>query len=200
MQVGYNHNVRHKGKVYHIQTEDSGIPGSHVTTLLYCGGTIVSSKKTSYGDIKDNEDYITSLRELMKDQHRQMLIGLKNGVYDDPEQAMLEEVADVKKEEDKTILDAIKAIEDRRLKEILAEAERNKEQAQGKKIQQEKPREIGTLEEFGEKKIKIEEEKFLSEKEGDSEDKKASEKGLDEVILNYLSKELGKKGEGEPEE
>ena len=25
MVVGFNHNIKHKGKAYHIQTEDSGL-------------------------------------------------------------------------------------------------------------------------------------------------------------------------------
>jgi hypothetical protein len=185
MQVGYNHNVKHKGKVYHIQTEDSGIPSAHVTTLLYCGGTIVASKKTSYEDSKNEEDYASLLRELMQNQHRQMLIDLKNGVYDDPEQVELEEADDVIKEEERSILDAIKAIEGRRLKEIIAEGERKKEQTQEKETEVEEKKPI---------------EKYLIEKETSLTDKKTSDKGLDEVILNYLSKELSKKGEGEPEE
>lgn len=199
MQVGYNHNVRHKGKLYHIQTEDSGISTAFITTLLYSGGTIIASKKTSYEDIKEKEDYISSLREIMKEQHRQMLIDLKNGVYDDPEQAKIKVLEEEKNEEDKTILDVIKAIEDRRLKEILAEAERKKEQTKEKKVRQERPIEIGTLEEFDDKMVKAKQEKLLGKKEEDSNDKTASEKGLDEVILNYLSKELGKKSVEEPE-
>jgi hypothetical protein len=51
MLVGYNHNIGYKGEVFHVQTEDSGINTPHIITLLYRGGNILSSKKTSYADI-----------------------------------------------------------------------------------------------------------------------------------------------------
>ena len=47
--MGYNTNVRHKGKLYHIQTEDSGVKRPHVITQLFAdGGRIIASEKTSY--------------------------------------------------------------------------------------------------------------------------------------------------------
>ena len=119
MQLGYNHNIKHKGKSFHIQTEDSGKPGMNLTTLLYSDGAIIASKKTDYKEeFKDIEDYTDQLRELMKKQHKQMLIDLKNGVHDGPESAKLEEPEDVKTEEDKTILDAIEATEKQAPEEI----------------------------------------------------------------------------------
>ena len=50
--TGFNHNIKHKGKIYHIQTEDSGIDAAHIITHLFVGGNILASKKTSYADIK----------------------------------------------------------------------------------------------------------------------------------------------------
>ncbi|MFC1854997.1 FliM/FliN family flagellar motor switch protein [Thermodesulfobacteriota bacterium] len=112
MQVGYNHNIRHKGKDYHIQTEDSGRDTTTITTLLYREGSIISSKKTNYSEVaKEYDDYDQQLKELMQKQHKQMLINLKNGEYDDPELKSFEEPQDVKEAEDKTILDAINQTE-----------------------------------------------------------------------------------------
>lgn len=115
MQTGYNHKIRHKGKSYHLQTEDSGKPAMNLTTFLFCDGAVIAYKKTSYKnefkDIVGYYDYTDKLRNLMKRQHKQMLIDLKNGVLDDPELAKLEESEDVKTEEDKTILDAIEETE-----------------------------------------------------------------------------------------
>ena len=67
MLVGYNHNIKHKGKEYHIQTEDSGESSMMITTLLYCDGTIVGSKKTNYAKVAaEYEDYELQLKELMQ--------------------------------------------------------------------------------------------------------------------------------------
>lgn len=83
MVVGFNHNVMYKGEVFHIQTEDSGINTPHIITLLYRGGTIISSKKTSYADIIKIENLDRVVEELMKEQHKDMLRNLKAGRFDE---------------------------------------------------------------------------------------------------------------------
>lgn len=82
--LGYNTNVRHKGKVFHIQTEDSGIAKPHVITHLFAdGGRIIKSVKTSYADKLDTPDLPALVKKLMQDQHKAMFIALRDGVYDD---------------------------------------------------------------------------------------------------------------------
>ena len=83
MVVGFNHNFRYKGEVYHIQTEDSGVKSPNIVTLLYQGGTILASKKTSYADIAKVDNLEQVVEELMKEQHKNMLRSLKSGEFDD---------------------------------------------------------------------------------------------------------------------
>jgi hypothetical protein len=83
MVVGFNHNIKHKGKMYHIQTEDSGLENPHLITHLFVGGNILASKKTSYADIVGADNLPQVVRELMEEQHKEMLRNLINGVYDD---------------------------------------------------------------------------------------------------------------------
>ena len=80
--TGFNHNIKHKGKVYHVQTEDSGVNNPHIITHLFVGGNILASKKTSYADILNAENLPEVVRELMEEQHKEMLRNLINGVYD----------------------------------------------------------------------------------------------------------------------
>lgn len=80
--TGFNHNIKHKGKVYHVQTEDSGVNNPHIITHLFVGGNILASKKTSYADILGAENLHEVVRELMEEQHKEMLRNLINGVYD----------------------------------------------------------------------------------------------------------------------
>ncbi len=87
MVVGFNHNIKHKGKMYHIQTEDSGLENPHIITHLFVGGNILASKKTSYADIIGAENLAQVVRELMEEQHKEMLRNLINGVYDDLDSA-----------------------------------------------------------------------------------------------------------------
>ena len=83
MVLGFNHNIMYNGEIFHIQTEDSGIATPHIITLLYRGGTIISSKKTSYADIIKVDDIEKVVEELMKDQHKEMLRRLKSGEFDE---------------------------------------------------------------------------------------------------------------------
>ena len=83
MVVGFNHNFRYRGELFHVQTEDSGLKSPHIITLLYRGGTILASKKTSYADITKVDRLEQVVEELMKEQHREMLRRLKSGEFDE---------------------------------------------------------------------------------------------------------------------
>jgi hypothetical protein len=81
--LGFNTNVRHKGKVFHIQTEDSGVKHPHVITHLFAdGGRILKSTKTSYGDHLAEDNLTDTVRTMMKDQHKAMFMALRDGTFD----------------------------------------------------------------------------------------------------------------------
>lgn len=80
--VGFNHNIKHRGKMYHIQTEDSGLENPQLTTHLFVGGNILASKKRSYAELLGADDLARTVRELMEAQHKEVLRNLINGVYD----------------------------------------------------------------------------------------------------------------------
>jgi hypothetical protein len=82
MVGGFNHNFRYKDEIYHVQTEDGGLKSPNIITLLYKGGTILASKKTSYVDITKSDHLEVVVEELMKEQHREMLRRLKSGELD----------------------------------------------------------------------------------------------------------------------
>ena len=82
MIVGFNHNITYRSASFHVQTEDGGLNRPQLVTLLYHGGTIISSKKTSYADIikVDNLDLV--VEELAKEQHKDMLRRVTKGEFD----------------------------------------------------------------------------------------------------------------------
>src|ERR1700674_5413224 len=81
--LGYNNNARHKGKVFHIQTEDSGVKYGHIITHLFMdGGRILKSVKTSYAEYIGNARVTEIVREMMKQQHKAMFIALRDGKFD----------------------------------------------------------------------------------------------------------------------
>lgn len=82
--LGYNTNVRHKGRLFHIQTEDSGVGHPHVISHLFAdGGRIVASKKTAYADQLGAENLPDLVKKLMQAQHKAMFIALRDGLYDE---------------------------------------------------------------------------------------------------------------------
>lgn len=83
MIVGFNHNINYKDVSFHVQTEDGGLNRPQLVTLLYHGGTIIASQKTSYADIVkvDNLDHV--VEELAKEQHKGMLKRVTKGEFDD---------------------------------------------------------------------------------------------------------------------
>ncbi len=84
MITGFNTDIKHSEKVYHIQTEDKGIQNPYIESLVYVGGEILASKKTSYAEqVKTgvDEKWIASL---MEQQHRTMIAAIKRGRFDAP--------------------------------------------------------------------------------------------------------------------
>jgi hypothetical protein len=77
--LGYNHNVKYKGRIYHVQTEDSGPTNPRLFTHLYFEGTILSSKRHDY-DANSAEE---TVRGLMQGQHKAILKDLKQSLLDD---------------------------------------------------------------------------------------------------------------------
>ena len=77
--LGYNHNVRYRGLIFHVQTEDSGLMSPHLFTHLFHGGVILSTRKLVY-DAGSAED---AIKGLMQAQHKVVLKDLKGGKFDD---------------------------------------------------------------------------------------------------------------------
>lgn len=80
---GFNTNIRHRGVLFHVQTEDSGLAKPHVITHLYHGGNIMHSQKTSYAEHIGSGDIANVVKKLMEEQHKAKLKALRRGEYDD---------------------------------------------------------------------------------------------------------------------
>ncbi|MBL8744479.1 MAG: hypothetical protein JNK04_25400 [Myxococcales bacterium] len=82
-QLGFNNNVRHRGRVFHIQTEDSGIKHPHIITHLFAdGGRILKTQKVSYAEFLGEEELAKKVRSLMQEQHKAMFMALRGGKFD----------------------------------------------------------------------------------------------------------------------
>ena len=76
--LGYNPNVRHDGRLFHVQTEDSGPARPVLSTHLFIEGSILSSQRTPYS--LDEPETVTQKR--MQEQHKGMLKRLRDGLFD----------------------------------------------------------------------------------------------------------------------
>jgi hypothetical protein len=83
--LGFNHNLHHRGRSFHVQTEDSGLNRSRIFTHLFHEGVIVASKKVEYDPESDAE----VVKGLMQAQHKAVLRELMKGAYDPKIQGLL---------------------------------------------------------------------------------------------------------------
>lgn len=79
MITGLNTDVEYQGKTYHVQTEDTGRNHPTIVTILFYSGAILSSRKTSYADIVKAENLQVILKEMMSEQHKEMIRDLQAG-------------------------------------------------------------------------------------------------------------------------
>lgn len=83
-QMGFNNNIRTGDAVFHVQTEDSGLDQPHVITHLFAdGGRVIKSHKRSYAEQVSRADVGEFVRKLMKAQHLEMVLALREGRFAD---------------------------------------------------------------------------------------------------------------------
>ncbi|MCK6547656.1 hypothetical protein L6R52_17530, partial [Myxococcota bacterium] len=86
MLVGYNHNIRYRDKVFHVQTEDNGLGTPDLVTQVFLGGTIIGIERTSYADLLgqglEERARDEAIKARMQEQHKRLLKNLVTGQYD----------------------------------------------------------------------------------------------------------------------
>lgn len=83
-QMGFNNNIKFAEQVFHVQTEDSGLDQPHIITHLFAdGGRVIKSHKRSYEEHVRRSDIAEYVRSLMKAQHLEMVLALREGRFDD---------------------------------------------------------------------------------------------------------------------
>lgn len=81
-QMGFNNNIKFQEQLFHVQTEDSGLDQPHIITHLFAdGGRVIKSHKRSYADAVNRADVAEFVRSLMKAQHLEMVLALREGKF-----------------------------------------------------------------------------------------------------------------------
>jgi hypothetical protein len=82
-QMGFNNNIKFREAVFHVQTEDSGLDQPHIVSHLFAdGGRVIKSHKRSYASDVARADVAEFVRGLMKSQHLEMVLMLREGRFD----------------------------------------------------------------------------------------------------------------------
>lgn len=82
MLAGFNDNIRYKGVLFHVQTEDGGEKRPQIVTQLFMGGAVLCTRKTSYADVIRTDQVREVVLAVMKEQHLEMLRRLERGEFD----------------------------------------------------------------------------------------------------------------------
>lgn len=86
-QLGYNHNIPHRGRLYHVQTEDSGVVKAHIFTHVFYDGTIISSNKIEYRSslegLEEKAEISQAVIGQMQDSHKSMIRRLRRAEFDE---------------------------------------------------------------------------------------------------------------------
>jgi len=82
MITGYNTDVEHDGRIYHVQTEDKGVGNPCIESLIYLGGEILASHRSSYEDLIASGPDPRLLAERLETQHRSMVMHIQQGRHD----------------------------------------------------------------------------------------------------------------------
>ena len=83
MITGFNSDVKYRGLVYHVQTEDKGAENPLIETLIYKGGEILASRRLPYADLLqgEGEGKEKAISRLMEEQHSSMILEVKHGGF-----------------------------------------------------------------------------------------------------------------------
>jgi len=81
MVTGFNTDVQHAGKTYHVQTEDKGLQNPIIETLIYVGGEILAARRTSYADLLSKGVSEKDIAERIETQHNRMILDVREGRY-----------------------------------------------------------------------------------------------------------------------
>ena len=79
---GFNTEIKHKGTVLLVQTQDKGLKAQYVESLVYSYGKIIVSRKTFYTSFLNSPDLKTKIREIIRNQHQKIIDDISQGKFD----------------------------------------------------------------------------------------------------------------------
>lgn len=122
--TGYNTDVSHNSRYFHVQTEDKGSSNPFIESLIYVGGQVLAAKRTGYAEVLEEGKGNEAIIAMMDRQHRSMISAIRSGEFDSKVIELLGEAnGDQAAEVDEVdvVTDAIAKPSDRTLDEVILE-------------------------------------------------------------------------------
>jgi len=79
---GYNTEIKHKEKLFHVQTQDKGRGANYIESTIYRSGRVLTSKKNFYTSFLGSKNLGEKIRQLIKEQHNSLIKEIKEGKFD----------------------------------------------------------------------------------------------------------------------
>ena len=83
MTAGFNTELRFNDRTIHVQTEEHGLNGPKIQTLIYVGGEILDSVQSDCSDLPKNSQTLEGdIMARMEEQHKRVVLDIESGEYD----------------------------------------------------------------------------------------------------------------------
>lgn len=82
MVTGYNTDVEHAGRIYHVQTEDKGSSNPIIETLVYMRGEILAARQSRYDDLKAAGFPEAEIAKRIEAQHNGVIADVRAGKFE----------------------------------------------------------------------------------------------------------------------
>jgi hypothetical protein len=82
MATGFNTDVTHGQRVFHVQTEDRGPQHRAIDTVVYQNGRALHRHSSSYAELSPSDSVPDPIQHQVEEQHRRVIESLRSGVLD----------------------------------------------------------------------------------------------------------------------
>jgi hypothetical protein len=109
MVTGFNTDVEHEGRVYHVQTEDKGTDNPVIETLVYRGGEILAARRSTYADLKAAGWDEAVIAGRIEEQHNQVIADVRAGRFEPRRSRVFGEGIVTNRSFDEVVLDFLRS-------------------------------------------------------------------------------------------
>jgi hypothetical protein len=79
---GFNSEIKYKGALFHIQTQDAGPTARCIESLIYKSGKLLSSRKTYYTAYLGSPQLQDKIQQMLEEQHGAVLKEIADGKFE----------------------------------------------------------------------------------------------------------------------